>query len=90
MSKEKKLEILTKDQEQQLQKMVNDMLDVAANLVQEYEDLDISELQELSGSITQINEESPFLDEVFKGKSWKKVIKNISATPKSLNDNDNK
>ena len=86
MAKQKKVELLTKKQEKQLQNMVNNMLDVASNLVEEYKELDMSELQELSGSITQINEESPFLDEIFKGESWKRVIKNIPPTPKNLDD----
>ena len=88
MSKKKNIELLTKKQEKQLQKMVNDMLDIAANVVEEYDDLDLSELQELSGSITQINENSPFLDEIFEGESWKRVIKNIPTAPKNLHDDD--
>ena len=76
--------LLTKVQEKKLNKMVEDMLEMAANVVEEYEDLDLSELSGLSGSletITQINENSPFLDELFKGDSWKRVIKNISPVP---------
>ena len=86
--KNKKVEsgLLTKKQEKQLQDMVNGMLDVAANVADEYGDLDISELKELSGSLTQINEESPFLDEIFNGDSWKRVIKNIPPVPEDLND----
>ena len=30
---------------------------------------------EISGSMIQINENSPFLDEEFKGDGWKKVIR---------------
>ena len=77
----KKEGLLTKLQLKKLEKMAKDMLDIAANVVEEYEDLDLSELSELSGSITQINENSPFLDEIFKGDSWKKVIKNIPPVP---------
>ena len=84
----KKIEILTKEQEKQLQKMVNDMLDVAGDVVEEYKDLDLSEIQALSGSITQIHEDSPFLDGIFKGKSWKRVIKNIPKEPKQPKDKD--
>ena len=40
----------------------------------------------LSSSITQINENSPFLDEIFEGDSWKKVIKNIPSIPKNPKD----
>ena len=74
--------LLTKAQEKKLDRMVKDMLEIASNVVEEYEDLDLSELSELSGSITQINEASPFLDEIFEGDSWKKVIKNIPPIPK--------
>ena len=80
--------LLTKLQEQKLQKMVNDMLDVAGDLVEEYKDLDISELAAISSSITQVHEDSPFLTDIFKGESWKKVIKNIPATPKKPKDKD--
>ena len=78
---------LTTEQQKQLQKLVNDMLDVASNLVEEYKeiddsiDVDFSELEALSGSLTQIHEDSPFLDELLKGDSWKRVIKNIPTTP---------
>ena len=84
----KKLELLSKKQEKQLQKMVNDMLDSAADVVKEYKDLDFSELNKISSSITQIHEDSPFLDGIFKGKSWKKVVKNIPTTPKKPKDKD--
>ena len=81
-------ELLTGKQEKKLQKMINDMLDVAADVVKEYKDIDISELQELSGSVTQIHEDSPFLDGIFKGESWKRVIKNIPTAPKKPKDKD--
>ena len=86
MAKKKKIDLMTKEQEKVLQDMVNNMLDIASNVVEEYENLDLSELSELSGSITQINESSPFLDEVFKGDTWKKVIKNIPPLPKTPKD----
>ena len=41
---------------------------------------------ELSGSITQINENSPFLDDRFKGESWKRIIKNIPSTPDNIEE----
>ena len=82
--------LLTKAQEKKLDRMVKDMLEIASDVVEEYDDLDLSELSELSGSITQINENSPFLDEIFKGDAWKKVIKNIPSMPKdSKEDKDN-
>ena len=81
-------EILSKEQEKKLQKMVNDMLDVASDLSQEYKDLDMSELTAISSSITQVHEDSPFLNEIFEGESWKRVIKNIPITPKQPKDKD--
>ena len=86
MAKKKKIDLMTKEQEKVLQDMVNNMLEIASNVVEEYENLDLSEFSELSGSITQINESSPFLDEVFKGDAWKKVIKNIPSIPKDHED----
>ena len=87
MAKKKKIEgILSKEQEKKLQNMVNDMLEIANTVTKDYEDLeeqlDFSELADLSGSITQIHEDSPFLDEIFKGDSWKRVLKNIPKAPK--------
>tara|TARA_Y100000593_G_scaffold85186_1_gene161880 strand:- start:394 stop:672 length:279 start_codon:yes stop_codon:yes gene_type:complete len=84
----KEFKLLTDEQENQLQKMVNDMLEVAADVVEEYDDLDLSEIQALSGSITQIHEDSPFLDGIFKGKSWKRVVKNLPKEPKQPKDKD--
>ena len=89
MANKKKIDLMTKEQEKVLQDMVNNMLEIASNVVEEYKNLDLSELSELSGSITQINESSPFLDEVFKGDAWKKVIKNIPPIPKNP-ENDEK
>ena len=79
--KEEKIELLTKEQEKQLQSMVNGMLNVAADIVKEYDDLDLDDLKTLSGSVTQINQNSPFLDEIFKGNAWKRVIKNMEEKP---------
>ena len=89
MAKKKKEEfkLLTDEQEKQLQNMVNNMLEVAGDVVEEYDNLDLSEIQSLSGSLTQIHEDSPFLDGIFKGDSWKKVIKNMNhRNDKKSND----
>ena len=67
--------LLNKEQQKELQNMINGMLDTASDLAKEYKDLDLSELNSLSGSITQISENSPFLNDLFKGDSWKKVSK---------------
>ena len=89
MAKNKKTELLTKKQEKKLQELTNELLNIASTVVEEYEDLDLSELSELSGSletITQISEDSPYLDEVFKGDAWKRVIKNIPPVPNIKED----
>ena len=47
----------------------------------------VEQLNSLSSSleqvnqITQIHESSPFLDDIFKGDQWKKIIKNIPTMP---------
>tara|TARA_Y100000034_G_scaffold129348_1_gene185615 strand:- start:694 stop:987 length:294 start_codon:yes stop_codon:yes gene_type:complete len=81
--------LLNEEQEKQLQNMVNGMLDIAANVMEDYEDIDdmdLDELKALSGSLTQIHEDSPFLDELLKGDSWKRVIKNIPTVSNSKED----
>ena len=89
-SKNKELKLLTDKQEKELQEMVNGMLDIASNVVSEYEDLDLEDLEILSGSITQIHEDSPFLNEIFKGNSWKRVLTSMDNIPKKTKDNDSK
>ena len=79
MAKKKKEEsefdgLLDKTAQQSLQKMVDDMLKMASDVASEYKNLDVSELSELSGSVIEIAENSPFLNEIFKGDSWKHVM----------------
>tara|TARA_R100000008_G_C3487929_1_gene117194 strand:- start:163 stop:438 length:276 start_codon:yes stop_codon:yes gene_type:complete len=89
MAKKKKVSLLDDKQTKELQNMINGMLDLASNVMEEYDDLDLDELKALSGSITQIHETSPWLDEIFEGDSWKRVIKNIPTAPKNpREDND--
>ena len=73
-----------KEQQKKLQELAKEMITIASNVVDDYDDLDFSALGGLSGSldlITQIHEDSPFLNELFKGESWKKVISNIPNEP---------
>ena len=89
MAKKKKNKIeplVSEEQQKKLQALANEMITIASNLIDEYEDedLDFSSLASLSGSaqfITQIHEDSPYLDDVFKGEAWKKIIKNIPTMP---------
>jgi hypothetical protein len=90
MAKKKKNEfdsIITEEQQKKLQELASEMIGIAANVIEEYEDLDLSDIKSLSGSldaidqITQIHEDSPYLNELFEGDSWKKVISSIPTTP---------
>ena len=76
---------LTKKQKEELQRLVDELSDLSIEVVEDYE----SSPSDMSGSLTQINENSPFLDIVFDGDKWKRVIKNIPEVPENLKeDND--
>tara|TARA_Y100000034_G_C6521625_1_gene224508 strand:- start:52 stop:303 length:252 start_codon:yes stop_codon:yes gene_type:complete len=77
---------LTKKQKEELQRLVDELMDLSTDVVDDYEETP----SELSGSVTQINENSPFLDTVFEGDKWKRVIKNIPEFPEIEEDNDTK
>jgi|TARA_B100001778_G_scaffold308888_1_gene289980 hypothetical protein len=62
---------LTKKQKKELQELADEMISLSAEVVEDYE-LNPSEI---SGSVVEINENSPFLDDEFKGDGWKKVIR---------------
>ena len=93
----KEIEFMNEEHQAEFQKMINDMLDIASNVIEEYKeiegdmDLDLDEIRDLSAlssSVTQIHIDSTFLDEVFQGDSWKRVIKNIPEVPKTKEDDD--
>tara|TARA_Y100000310_G_scaffold277522_1_gene295341 strand:- start:141 stop:389 length:249 start_codon:yes stop_codon:yes gene_type:complete len=78
---------LTKKQKEKLQRLTDELVKLSTEVVDNYKETP----SELSGSVVQINENSPFLDIVFDGNKWKRVIKNISEVPKSIEkDNDTK
>ena len=66
------------DELKNLSKMVEDMTEYAADLVNEF-DVDLSSvsgsLNDMTNVINQVNSESPYLDDIFKGDSWKSVLK---------------
>ena len=90
MSKDKKKkfddDILTNEQKTQLESIVSKMIKLAADTAEEYKHIDLSELQALSGSITQIHEDSPFLNDTFKGEDWKRVLAHVPEKPKVVDD----
>ena len=62
---------LTKKQKEELQKLADEIMNLSVEVVEDYK----LTPSEMSGSTVQINENSPFLDEEFKGEGWKKVIR---------------
>ena len=62
---------LTKKQKEELQRLTDELMNLSTEVVEDYE-LNPSEI---SGSVIEINENSPFLDGEFKGGGWKKVIR---------------
>ena len=62
---------LTDKQKKELQKLVDEISSLSSEIVEDYE-LNPSEI---SGSVVEINENSPFLDGEFKGDGWKKIIR---------------
>tara|TARA_Y100000310_G_C20445192_1_gene698049 strand:- start:15 stop:347 length:333 start_codon:yes stop_codon:yes gene_type:complete len=80
-----------------LQKIVDEMIGHAAEVVKEY-DLDLSpvsgSVSDLSSLVTQISEDSPYMNEVFKGDAWKKVLQatvpNIDLTDMEENKKEDK
>ena len=62
---------LTKKQKEELQKLADEIMNLSSEVIKDYE----LTPSEISGSTIQINENSPFLDEEFKGDGWKKVIR---------------
>ena len=83
----KEIEEMSNQAVSKLQEIVQEMLGAATDVKKEY-DLDIDALTDMSGSITRIHEDSPFLDEIFKGDSWKKVIKTDFLTPEPTKKED--
>ena len=64
-------EQLTKEEYEELQKLADEMASLSSEIVEDYK-LNPSEM---SGSVVQVNYDSPFLDDKFKGEGWKKVIR---------------
>jgi len=64
-------DVLTKKQKEELKKLVDEIINLSTEVVEDYE-LNPSDI---SGSLVEINENSPFLDGEFKDDGWKKVIR---------------
>ncbi len=77
---------LTPEQLKELQDLCGDMISDAEKVVEDFKLNPSEELGE-SGSITyRIHEDSPFLDERWKGDQWKHVVSNTSAAEDLLSN----
>ena len=68
---------MTKEQQEELEKLQNEIIDEAKKVVEEYAD----NPSDISGSVVNIHQNSPFLESdennepTFSGSRWKHVIK---------------
>ena len=64
---------LTKEQQDELQTLIDSINEEAKKVVEDYS----KNPSEISGSVIKIHEDSPFLDEtpMVSGSRWKKIIK---------------
>ena len=68
---------LTKEQKEELEKLQKEIIDEAKKVVENY----VDNPSDISGSVVNIHENSPFLDEddegepAFSGSRWTKIIK---------------
>jgi|TARA_B100000287_G_C20121561_1_gene578582 TRAP-type C4-dicarboxylate transport system substrate-binding protein len=61
---------LTKKEQQELEKLIREVTEEAKSVVEDYKE----NPSEMSGSSVHIHENSPFMEEMYKGDSWKHVI----------------
>ena len=70
---------LTKEQREELEKLQKEIVDEAKKVVEDY----VDNPSEISGSVVNIHQNSPFLDTddegepLFSGSRWSKLIKSI-------------
>ena len=62
--------LLTKKQKEELQKLTDKLLNDAKSVVDDYE----RNPSEISGSVIAIHENSPFMEEMYRGDRWKHVV----------------
>ena len=68
---------LTKEEREELEKLQNEIIEEAKKVVEDY----VDNPSDISGSVVNIHQNSPFLDEnedgepAFSGSRWKHVIK---------------
>ena len=66
---------LSKKEKEELQKLTDEITEEAKNVVDDY----IKNPSEISGSVVEIHEDSPFIDErIPEGTGWTKVLKGLT------------
>ena len=75
---------MTEEEKEALEKLQKEILDMAKKVVEEYAENPSEEGE----TDVHIDFDSPYLDEVFKGESWKKIVKPqyVENLKKSLKD----
>ena len=62
--------LLTKKQREELQKLIDGIVDDAKSVLKDYKESP----SEISGSVVSIHENSPFMEEMYRGDRWKHVV----------------
>ena len=81
MSKKDKL---TKKQKEELQKLTDEMSDLANDVVTDYKEVP----SEISGSVIEVSENSPYLYDWLKGDRWKRVLSHVPEELPNKKDED--
>ena len=63
-------DLLNKKQKEELQSLIDEISDLASDVKKDYE----KNPSEMSGSVVEIHENSPFMNENYKDNRWKYVI----------------
>ena len=64
---------LTKEQKAELQLLTDELVSIAGDVKDDYEEIP----SEISGSVVEINENSPYLYDWLEGDKWKRVLTHI-------------
>ena len=74
------------DIKKNLEKLARDMLDIAKNVVEDY-DVDPATISGSINEIVQVHENSPFLKDIFNSNEWKKVLDpNLPEKPEIIEE----
>ena len=69
---------LTKKQKEELQKLTDEIMGIAIDVAIDYKEIP----SESSGSVIEINENSPYLYDWLEGDGWKRVLTSVPIVDK--------